>query len=68
VQLLLIVDHQVGLYSLVQDFDATVFRDSVYAHAEIARVFDIPVVMTTSAQDGKSAVVHVIPSGESTED
>ena len=53
-QLLLILDLQEGLYNLARDFDATLYRDSIIAHAAIGQVFDIPVIMTTSAQQGLS--------------
>jgi nicotinamidase-related amidase len=48
----LIIDMQEGLYSLVRDFDPTVFRDSLIAHASLGKMFDLPVVMTTSAEVG----------------
>ncbi|KAH7304995.1 isochorismatase [Stachybotrys elegans] len=50
--MLLVVDHQVGLYSLARDFDPTLFRDSIIAHAGIADVFKLPVVLTSSADTG----------------
>ncbi|KAF3770189.1 Isochorismatase hydrolase [Cryphonectria parasitica EP155] len=50
--MLLILDMQEGLYGLARDFDPTLYRDSIIAHAAIGQVFDIPVVMTTSAQTG----------------
>lgn len=50
--MLLILDMQEGLYSLARDFDATLYRDSMIAHAAIGQVFDLPVVMSTSAQQG----------------
>lgn len=50
--MLLILDLQEGLYTLARDFDATLYRDSIIAHAALGKVFDIPVVMTTSAQTG----------------
>lgn len=53
-QLLLIIDTQEGLYSLARDFDATLYRDSMIAHAAIGQAFDIPVVMTTSSQTGST--------------
>lgn len=52
IQMLLILDLQEGLYTLARDFDATLYRDSIIAHAALGKVFDIPVVMTTSAQTG----------------
>ena len=51
-QVLLIVDLQVGLYEAVRDFDPTVYRNNIMAHAAIGKLFDLPVVMTTSAQTG----------------
>jgi nicotinamidase-related amidase len=48
----LIIDMQEGLYSLVRDFDPTVFRDSLIAHASLGKMFNLPVVMTTSAEVG----------------
>jgi nicotinamidase-related amidase len=40
--------------------DATLFKDAVFAHAAIAKVFDLPVVMTTSAEKG-SLIPPYIP-------
>lgn len=53
--MLLVVDHQVGLYQLVHDFDPIVYRHSLLAHAALGKVFDIPVILTTSAETGKSS-------------
>ncbi|KAH0593467.1 hypothetical protein MHUMG1_08604 [Metarhizium humberi] len=50
--MLLVVDHQVGLYNTARDFDPNLFRDQVLAHAALGKVFDIPVVLTTSTQEG----------------
>lgn len=49
---LLIVDHQIGLMHLVRDQNPDVFRQSVLAHSAIANVFNLPVVLTTSAETG----------------
>ncbi|KAI1345489.1 Isochorismatase-like protein [Xylaria sp. FL0043] len=49
---LIILDMQEGLFSLSRDYDAVQYRNAMYAHAELARVFDLPVVMTTSAETG----------------
>ncbi|KUI59201.1 Uncharacterized protein YcaC [Cytospora mali] len=48
---------QEGLYGLARDFDATLYRDSMIAHAAIGQVFDLPVVMTTSAQQGPNGLI-----------
>ncbi|EHK46820.1 hypothetical protein TRIATDRAFT_263288 [Trichoderma atroviride IMI 206040] len=49
---LLIVDHQIGLMNYVHDIENTRFYRSVIAHATLAELFDIPVVMTTSGETG----------------
>ncbi|KAF5024485.1 hypothetical protein F66182_3425 [Fusarium sp. NRRL 66182] len=49
---LLVVDIQEGLYQLVRDFDPTVYRQQAIAHAALADLFNLPVVMTTSADSG----------------
>lgn len=36
----------------VRDFEATEFRNNIIAHAAIAKLFDIPIVLTTSAETG----------------
>ncbi|KAI5466590.1 Isochorismatase-like protein [Mariannaea sp. PMI_226] len=50
--LLLVVDIQEGLYQIARDFDPTLYRDQVLAHAAIGKVFNLPVIMTTSADQG----------------
>ncbi|KAL8299271.1 hypothetical protein RB594_009213 [Gaeumannomyces avenae] len=47
-----VVDHQVGLMHLVRDIEPTMFKASVLAHAETAKAFDLPIVMTASAETG----------------
>jgi hypothetical protein len=54
-QLLLILDLQVGLYQLTRDFDATLYRTNMIAHSAVGKLFDIPVIMTTSAQQGTTS-------------
>ncbi|KAI1878362.1 hypothetical protein JX265_002733 [Neoarthrinium moseri] len=50
--LLLILDLQEGLYQVARDWDHATYRQNMFAHAELGRVFDLPVVMTTSAETG----------------
>lgn len=50
--LLLILDLQTGLYGLARDFDPTLYYNNMIAHAAIGRLFDIPVILSTSAQNG----------------
>ncbi|MCY0986677.1 hydrolase [Nannocystis sp. ILAH1] len=49
---LLIIDHQSGLFQLVHDHVPTVFEHNVLALADTAKLFKLPVVVTTSKEDG----------------
>lgn len=49
---LLVVDHQLGLFQLVRDFSPDQFKNNILAHASIGKLFDLPVVITTSAETG----------------
>ncbi|KAF1973101.1 Isochorismatase hydrolase [Bimuria novae-zelandiae CBS 107.79] len=50
--MLLVLDLQVGLYQVARDWDATLYRENILAHAELGKLFNLPVVMTTSAETG----------------
>jgi hypothetical protein len=44
----LMVDHQVGLLSLVRDIDPDKFKNNVLAVADLADYFKLPTILTTS--------------------
>ena len=48
----LLVDHQVGLFSLVQDFEPIEFKNNVLATAACAKFFKLPTILTTSLEGG----------------
>ena len=48
----LLVDHQSGLLSLVQDFSPDEFKNNVLALADIAKFFKLPTILTTSFEQG----------------
>lgn len=48
----LLVDHQSGLISLVQDFSPGEFKNNVLALADLAKYFKLPVILTTSFEQG----------------
>jgi nicotinamidase-related amidase len=48
----LLVDHQSGLLSLVQDFSPAEFKNNVLALAEVATYFMLPTILTTSFPEG----------------
>ncbi len=48
----LLVDHQCGLLTLVQDYTPSEFRNNVLALAETAKLFKLPTILTTSFEEG----------------
>ncbi|KAL6703716.1 hypothetical protein ACN47E_009410 [Coniothyrium glycines] len=50
--LLLILDLQVGLFHTARDWDPTLYNQAILAHAELGKLFNLPVIMTTSADQG----------------
>ncbi|WP_350656062.1 isochorismate family cysteine hydrolase YcaC [Psychrobacter sp. S1-30-MNA-CIBAN-0213] len=48
----LFVDHQAGLLSLVRDIEPAEFKNNVMALAKLTKYFDLPAVMTTSFEQG----------------
>lgn len=48
----LLVDHQSGLITLVQDFSPGEFKNNVLMLAAMAKYFELPTVLTTSFEDG----------------
>ena len=49
---LLLVDHQTGLISLVQDFAPNEFKNNVLALAACGKYFGLPTILTTSFEQG----------------
>ena len=48
----LLVNHQAGLLSLVRDFQPDQFRNNVLAVANLAKFFNLPTILTTSFENG----------------
>ncbi|MCJ1427498.1 hypothetical protein MMC29_005401 [Sticta canariensis] len=48
----IVADLQVGLYHVARDYNPTEFRNNIIAHAAISKLFDLPIVLTTSAEQG----------------
>lgn len=53
----LLVDHQAGLLTLVQDYSPSEFKNAVLALADTARYFKLPVILTTSFEDGPNGPI-----------
>jgi nicotinamidase-related amidase len=53
----LLIDHQAGLLSLVQDYSPDEFRNNVLALADTAKHFRLPTILTTSFENGPNGVV-----------
>lgn len=49
---LLMIDHQSGLISLVQDFSPNEFKNNVLALAACGAYFKLPTILTTSFEEG----------------
>lgn len=49
---LVLVDHQAGLISLVQDFSPSEFKNNVLALAACGKYFNLPTILTTSFEAG----------------
>jgi nicotinamidase-related amidase len=48
----LLVDHQAGLISLVQDYAPNEFKNNVLALGALAKYFKLPTILTTSFEQG----------------
>jgi nicotinamidase-related amidase len=48
----LLIDHQSGLISLVQDHSPSEFKNSVLALGDVAKFFGLPTILTTSFEAG----------------
>ena len=53
----LLVDHQVGLLSLVQDYAPDEFKNNILALAAAAKFFELPTILTTSFENGPNGVI-----------
>jgi nicotinamidase-related amidase len=53
----LLIDHQAGLLSLVQDYGPDEFRNNVLALADTAKHFRLPTILTTSFENGPNGVL-----------
>ena len=53
--ILLVVDHQVGLFQMTHDIQPDLFKNNIIGHAAIGKVFNLPTILTTSAETGSGA-------------
>ncbi|GAB4536979.1 MAG: isochorismate family cysteine hydrolase YcaC [Pleurocapsa sp.] len=53
----LLIDHQAGLISLVQDYSPNEFKNNVLALAESAKFFNVPTILTTSFENGPNGPI-----------
>ncbi len=53
----LMIDHQSGLISLVQDYTLNEFKNNVLALADIAKFFKLPTILTTSFEEGPNGPI-----------
>lgn len=55
--MVLLVDHQTGLLSLVRDIEPDKFQNNVLALADVAEYFKLPTILTTSFEDGPNGPI-----------
>lgn len=53
----LLIDHQVGLLSLVRDFTPAEFKNNVLAVCDIAKTYNLPAILTTSFEQGPNGIL-----------
>ncbi|NEQ49943.1 MAG: hydrolase [Leptolyngbya sp. SIO3F4] len=53
----LMIDHQAGLVSLVQDYPPNEFKNNILALADIAKFFNLPTILTTSFETGPNGPI-----------
>jgi nicotinamidase-related amidase len=54
---LILIDHQSGIMQLVHDYSPAEFRNNVLALAKIAKVYDLPTVITSSYEQGPNGPI-----------
>ncbi|KAJ2915975.1 hypothetical protein MD484_g4417, partial [Candolleomyces efflorescens] len=54
---LLIIDHQLGLFTIVNDQTPVQFWSNVLGHAELGKIFGLPTVITSSAETGPNGPI-----------
>ena len=54
---LLLIDHQSGLFQLVRDMDYTTLRNNVITLAKVAHLFKIPTITTASVPEGPNGPI-----------
>ncbi|MEM9155894.1 MAG: isochorismate family cysteine hydrolase YcaC [Cyanobacteria bacterium P01_F01_bin.33] len=53
----LLIDHQAGLVSLVQDYPPNEFKNNILALANVAKFFNLPTILTISFETGPNGPI-----------
>ena len=53
----LLIDHQAGLLSLVQDYSPDEFRNNILALADTAKLYKLPTILSTSFETGPNGPI-----------
>lgn len=53
----LLIDHQAGLINITRDFNPDQLRNRVIGLADLARFFNLPVILTTSFENGPNGPI-----------
>ena len=54
---MLVVDIQEGLFQVVHDMEPRAFRNNIFAFSQLGVYFDLPTIITTSAETGPNGPV-----------
>lgn len=54
---MLVVDIQAGLFQLVHDHEPRAYRNNIIGYSALAKYFELPTVITTSAETGPNGPV-----------
>ena len=58
---LLVVDHQEGLFQIARDQSPVQMKNNILAHAAIGKVFNLPTILTTSEETGAHLLLSATP-------
>lgn len=50
---MLFIDVQEGLFSVARDFNHIQLKQAFLAQAELTKIFNLPTIITSSAEDGE---------------
>jgi len=56
-KVVLVIDYQDGLFNLVRDIQPTKLKQNLLCHAALAKLFNLPIILTTTADTGPNGPI-----------